>query len=270
MPNLTQAASKINFIIGLLCLLVPVSFKAFGQNNNGKINWTAYKLNCLPDCETESTILLSQNTKGEIYNPLNLLILKASEWILSDPKPDLSSETALKKLFTAQVDRSNDSISTPTEQIETAILFSNSRILSYKVRLDYHGRDLLSPYIEYLNIDLKKNRLIEANYIFDAGKRTKFNAFLNAYENKHKREILKNYKAILSERIADQLSDDQKILTKPNYTLNKVHLQKPDTVKIINLQSKGIVFEVKLADKNFTRSKKGNEYASFVFIPYYC
>jgi hypothetical protein len=268
MPNLKQALSKINFVIGTLCLLTPVSFNAFGQNNNGKINWVAYKINSLPDDETESSIQLSQNAKGEIYNPLNLLILKTSEWILFDPKPDLSSEAALKKLFSAQGDQANDSISTSTEQIETAILFSNSRILSYKVRLDSRERDLLSPYIEYLNIDLKKNKLIETKDIFDANKRMQFNAFLNTYESNHKRELLKNYQAILSERIADQISDDQEILTKPNYTLNKVYPQKPDTAKIINLQTKGIVFQVKLADRNFTRYKEGNEYISFVFIPY--
>jgi hypothetical protein len=268
MPNLKQALSKINFVIGTLCLLTPVSFNAFGQNNNGKINWVAYKINSLPDDETESSIQLSQNAKGDIYNPLNLLILKTSEWILSDPKPDLSAEMALKKLFSAQDDQANDSISTPTEQIETTISFSNSRILSYKVRVDSRGRDLLSPYIEYLNIDLKKNKLIETKDIFDANTRMQFNAFLNTYESNHKREILKNYKAILSERASDQISDDQEISTKPNYTLNKVYPKKPDTAKIINLQAKGIVFEVKLADKNFTRYKEGNEYISFVFIPY--
>jgi hypothetical protein len=268
MPNLTQALSRIKFVIGIVCLLTPVSFNALGQNDTDKINWVAYKINFLPDDETESIILLSQNAKGDIYNPLNLLILKTSEWILPDPKPDLSSETALKKLFSVQGDHPNDGISTPTEQIETIISFSNSRILSYKVRLDYRGRDLLSPYIEYLNIDLEKNKLIETNDIFHAGKRTKFNAFLNTYESNHKLEILNNYKAILSERIADQISDDQEILTKPNYTLNKVHPKKPDTAKIVNLQVKGIVFEVKLADKNFTRYKGGNEYTSFIFIPY--
>lgn len=268
MPNLTYRITRIKFVIGIACLLMTTPFNAFSQNNNGKINWVPYRVNSSPDDETESTILLSQSTRGEIYNPLNLLILKTSEWILFDPKPDLSSETALKKLFTAQSNQTNDSISTPTEQIETAISFSNSRILSYKVRLDYRGRDLLSPYIEYLNIDLIKNKLIEANDIFDPGKRIQFNAFLNTYKSNHKREIVNNYKAILSERIADQIADDQEILSKPNYTLNKVHPQKPDTVKIINLQSKGIVFEVKLTDKNFTRYKECNEYTSFVFIPY--
>src|SRR4051794_5011925 len=102
MPNLTQALSRIKFVIGIVCLLTPVSFNALGQNNTDKINWVAYKINSLPDDEAESTILLSQNAKGDIYNPLNLLILKTSEWILSDPKPDLSSETALKKLFSIQ------------------------------------------------------------------------------------------------------------------------------------------------------------------------
>ncbi|SEN15779.1 hypothetical protein SAMN05192574_102621 [Mucilaginibacter gossypiicola] len=268
MPNLTHAVSRIKFIINICWLLTTVSFNAFGQNNNGKINWVAYRANSLRDDETESTILLSQNAKGDIYNPLNLLILKTSEWILPDPKPDLSTETALKKLFSALGDQANDSISTPTAQIETTISFSNSRILSYKVRVDSRGKDLLSPYIEYLNIDLEKNKLIETKDIFDANKRMQFNAFLNTYESNHKRELLKNYQAILSERIADQISDDQEILTKPNYTLNKVYPQKPDTAKIINLQAKGIVFQVKLVDRNFTRYKEGNEYISFVFIPY--
>jgi hypothetical protein len=268
--NLSQTTRGTKFTICFFCFFMTTLLKVHSQDKSAKITWGTYRINPLDSIETTGTIILSQNADGDIWNPLNLLILKNSELIFPGIKPNLNSEIALRKLFTSEDEQAdNDNTSgDKAEKIEAIISFSNQRLLTYKIRMDYHGRDLLSPYIEYLNIDLEKNKLIKTKDIFDPNKRIQFNFFLNAYKINHKREIVSNYKTILSERIADQISDNEKTLYSPGYSLSKVHLQKTDTAHIINLQSKGIAFEVMVTDKNSKKYKSGNQYISYLFVPY--
>lgn len=231
------------------------------------INWIAYEINPVKVEGTFGQVLLTESENGQIYNPLNLLLLKNSEYLFDKPGDyNLTSEKALKGIFGK--DKPIADMQTEVErEINTQIFFCHAEILSYKIKLDYKG-DKLSPYIEFLNIDLAKNKLISAYDFIDSAKSDQVNKVLQDYENTHKKEIIKNYQHILSERADQLLSEEQDVFLKPQYTFEKALIKKTRKINLVNMQKKGMEISVDVNDRNFKKYKNGNQYSSFVFIPY--
>lgn len=245
-----------------------INYKWINKNKCPGVSWAKYRINPSVLEGTGGLVLLSESDKGEIYNPLNLLILRSSNWIFTDNKYELNSEQALRKLFVKEATSDSSDSSGITVNISTEIVFSDFGILCYKIRSDARGRDLGSPYIEYLNIDIARTKLIHTYDVIDSAKYSRFNAFLFTYENSHKRELVRKYKKVLSEKVADEIADNDTFETR-EYTLQKVSIIRNQKAVIIFLQENGIEIEVQVRDKNFKRHKEGNKYTSSLFIPYH-
>lgn len=231
------------------------------------IKWKKFVINTEKVTGVRGHMILSTNKKGEIYNPLNLSIINGSEYLFDKPLDfKLNSEKTMRQIFLDEMPENYNDLDAP-EDINTEIAFNRLGILSYKIQMDYRA-DKGSPYVEYINIDLKRNKEINIYDVIDSTKRKEFLTFLFRYETDHKREMVKKRVDVLAQRADQLLYEEQIVYAKPGYDLKKVLVMKADTAHIINLQEKGMEIETNIRDINFKKYKDGNEYPSSVFVPY--
>jgi|GEM_PF-5017029 len=241
-------------------------------------------------------IKLFSDKNGKRFDALNKLILKNSEYILelnlknnsiTFHKPDslfdnseenktfqnwvdhldlskiftLNSESKLHQKLSEEKQLNNES-----GELSTTV-FCSDKILVYHIQLN-DGRDKGSLYDEFLNIDLNKIELVDFNSLITVNQQDAFNKAVLTYSNNHKKEIVDNYKEILSNGFGDLLYTYGLAFEKPNYDYHKINC-KINSSNFSHFSTKGIVFKVDVLDKNKNEENEPiGEYISEITIPY--
>lgn len=290
MKNGLEKLQKLFVIIFLLA----TSF-IYSQNLCADLKYKDYYFN-KKNTFKNGAIKLFSDKNGKRFDALNKLILKNSEYILelnlknnsiSFHKPDslfdnseenktfqnwvdhldlskiftLNSESKLRQKLSEEKQLSNE-----WGQLSTTV-FCLDKILVYHIQLN-HGRDKGSPYDEFLNIDLNKMELVDFNSLITANQQDAFNKAVLTYTNNHKKEIVNNYKEILSNGFGDLLYTYGLAFEKPNYDYHKINC-KINSSNFSHFSTKGIIFEVNVLDKNKNEENEPiGEYVSKITIPY--
>jgi len=251
-------------ILGFFCQI-----SAGQQHHNlGEKYWKRYELNSFVFKGETGFLTLFVDPIDGINNKLNRLILKNSSFIpavLDSYK--LSADADLKKIFVKESPPRNDNDEI-FQNISTKTFFISPNILSYKIRYDVKN-DKGSPYFDFINIDLVKEDTLNKESLIDKGKINSFAVFLQRYASRHKKVLLKNYKALFSER-ADQLIVSQyEVFDSKAYSLNKVFIQRPTISSALQcFEPRGIRLNFIVKDKNFNNGDgEPNEYESYLIMP---
>lgn len=248
-----------------------------------------------PNTFKNGSLKLFSYQNGKRIDALNKLILKNSEYLLElDPentdlmfhKPDTvfdhSEENKkfqnavdrldLSKIFTSNSnsksyqklrDESNES-----ENITTHI-YCLDKILVYNIELT-NNADKGSPYNEFLNIDLNKMKLVDFTSLITDNQLNAFNKAILNYANNHKKEIVNNYKQILSNGFGDLLNQYQLAFEQSDYDYDKIKC-KIDSKDFNFFSPEGVTFKVRVLDKNLNMNEEKDqigEYISEIIIPY--
>lgn len=290
MKNGLEKLQKLFVIIFLLA----TSF-IYSQNLCADLKYKDYYFN-EKNTFKNGSIKLFSDKNGKRFDALNKLILKNSEYILelnlknnsiSFHKPDSLFDNSeenktfqnwvghldLSKIFTLNSESKLRQKLSEEKQLNnesgelSATVFCLDKILVYHIQLN-DGRDKGSPYDEFLNIDLNKMELVDFNSLITANQQDAFNKAVLTYTNNHKKEIVENYKQILSNGFGDLLYTYQLAFGKPNYDYHKINC-KINSSNFSHFSAKGIVFEVNVLDKNKNEENEPiGEYVSKITIPY--
>ncbi|TPG41545.1 hypothetical protein [Flavobacterium pectinovorum] len=284
----------------ILFFLLSTAF-SYSQTNE-----TSIKISC-SDLKSKDYYYNDKNTfkngsiklfsyqNGKRFDALNKFILKNSEYLLElDPEntdlmfhqPDsVFDNSEDNKKFQNAVDRLNLSKifttdsesesyqklheeSNESENISTRV-YCLDKILVYNIELT-NNADKGSPYNEFLNIDLNKMKLVDFTSLITDNQLNAFNKAILNYANSRKKEIINNYKQILSNGFGDLLNQYQLAFEQSDYDYDKVKC-KIDSKDFNYFSSEGLIFKVRVLDKNLTINEEKDqigEYISEIIIPY--
>lgn len=229
-----------------------------------KGRWRSYTYSDVFDGSQRGAVLLYHDPALGIANPLNYCILQQSEWILTgDDKSRLTSARMIPELF-RPCQENNLEPDAFSSNVSTKIIFERGNFLCYKVRVDISA-DKGAPYIEYLNIDRKRNQPIHLADIIDATKMEAFTQMLSRYAMDHRKELVQHYQETLSEKGDPMLVAEQEVFGLKRYTLNLVGLSKQKPFLLRTIQPNGFTIYIDVTDRNF--KPHANEYTSWLFLP---
>lgn len=248
-----------------------------------------------PNTFKNGSIKLFSYQNGKRFDALNKLILKNSEYLLeldpentdlmfhkSDSVFDHSEDNKkfqnavdrldLSKIFTSNSNsKSYQKLREESNESEnlTTHVYCFDKILVYNIELT-NNADKGSPYNEFLNIDLSKMKLIDFTSLIKDNQLNAFNKAILNYANNHKKEIINNYKEILSNGFGDLLYHYGLAFEQSDYDYHKIKC-KIDSKDFSYFSSKGVIFKVRILDKNLTIDEEKDqigEYISEIIIPY--
>lgn len=248
-----------------------------------------------PNTFKNGSIKLFSYQNGKRFDALNKLILKNSEYLLeldpentdlmflkSDSVFDHSEDNKkfqnavdrldLSKIFTSNSNsKSYQKLREESNESEnlTTHVYCFDKILVYNIELT-NNADKGSPYNEFLNIDLSKMKLVDFTSLIKDNQVNAFNKAILNYANNRKKEIVNNYKQILSNGFGDLLYQYQLAFEQPDYDYNKVKCQ-IDSKDFNFFSSEGVIFKVRILDKNLDMNEERDQigdYISEIIIPY--
>lgn len=264
--------TKIKFI-----LLFFLLFSCIGKSNDDCTNLTI-KEYYYKNAYKRGTVKLISAKNCSRAEDLNKLILENSEYILNsettspEDRKKYLDNNLVSEIFTLDSLDYQKAISEETidwsEEIKTQV-FQLGSIMTYTVISTYTG-DKGPPYREYINLDIKNNKIFDINGVIDAVKKNSLNASITTYAENRKREIVDNYQDSFSESADGMLITYLDVFAQSYYDLKKVTLE-IGLNDFSHFTPEGIVFKVNVKDKNFLSDKERNrveEYTSSITIPY--
>lgn len=254
-----------NTLITLLLGLLTCSANAQTTDNPCN-NWFPYHIKTTEEIDLKGTILLYKNHKGQIYNPLNLAIIKHSEYLASLKESATSVQKFAKFFSTGEIENTSNAFA----EVSTQVIYCSKNILTYQIRSAVLSRrDLGSPYYEYLTINLNDNTVIKANDVIANGKTDELKLFIKNYANAHQKSVVQTHSNTISERQYDIYNPIEEV---KNYNYQYVAIHLPQTIELVCIRKNGIEFEIEATDKNYKKykSERGHYYQfySSITIPY--
>lgn len=266
--------SKIKILFVLLCCC------SLSCSSQVKDNCTAVKLqeSYYKNASMLGTIKLFTPLNCEQSERLNKIILNESEWILVDEdieeKEEFIKDKKVEEFFTTDslsyIKSVEEGLLDMGIEITTDAYFIGGNLMTYSITLMFF-RDKGSPYYDYINIDLKNEKIIDFSTLIEAAQENRFKEFILSYSVKHKQKVIENYLHSLSERADHLLISYLDVFNQPFYNLKRVKLKKIDAKGFSHFTPNGVVFNVDVIDENFLLDKERQrieEYVSFIVIPY--
>ncbi len=265
--------TKINFIIMFFLLFSCI------DKSNDDCTMLTIKEYYYKNAYKGGTVKLISTKNCSRAEELNKLIVGNSGYILNneitsspEDRKKYLEKNSIPEIFTLDSLDYQKAIEEGTidvsEQIKTQV-FQLKSIITYTVISTYRG-DKGPPYREYINIDLRNNKIFDMDIVVDAAQKNNLNTAITAYAENHKGEIIDNYQDSFSESADVLLITYLDVFDQPYYDLKKVTL-KIDLNDFSHFTSDGIVFKVNVKDENFLLDEERNrveEYMSHINIPY--
>ncbi|MBF4469990.1 hypothetical protein [Flavobacterium sp. HJJ] len=223
-----------------------------------------------------------------IKNSENILELDLEDYVIMFHKPDtifdysvenrkfqdLVDSLNLSKIFS--LDSESESYQKMYEEMQiingqesiSSNVFYLDKILVYNVEV--YSNDKVSPYDEFLNIDLNKMKLVDFNSLIAVNQLSAFDKTILNYVYNRKKEIVKNYIERESQGFGDLLYHSMLAFEQSDYSLNKIKC-KINSNDFYYFSPKGIIFTVNVIDGNLNMDEKREkigEYTSKITIPY--